>query len=155
MRAMREHEVLGARHSPLGRVSDKLRTYASVFMWLMRARSWTAAGVHWKLSNFTASEFSLDSRPDGEIVNVRVWRATRIGHAHVSARALLENRIILTVGVKLLPPPVVSGGFVGQVKPRGGSKNCGFALGFNPPPWFQENLLDMSNRGGGVIWHPR
>ena len=45
---------------------------------------------------------------------------------------------------------MVSGGFVGQVKPRGGgSKNCGFALGFNPPPWFQENFLDMSNRGGG------
>ena len=25
-----------------------------------------------------------------------------------------------TVGVKLLPPPVVSGGFLGQVKPSGG-----------------------------------
>ena len=57
----------------------------------------------------------------------------------------------LTVGVKLLPPLVVSGGFVGQVKLRGGSKNCGFALGFTPPPWFQENLLDMSNRGGGEV----
>eukprot|EP00493_Phyllostaurus_siculus_P000103 UN00105 len=33
----------------------------------------------------------------------------------------------LTVGVKLLP--VISGGFAGQVKPRGGGReNCGFAL---------------------------
>ena len=56
--------------------------------------------------------------------------------------------MFLTVGVKLLPP-VVSDGFVGQVEPRGWSKICGFALGFNPPPWFQENFLNMSNRGGG------
>ena len=54
-------------------------------------------------------------------------------------------------GCQITSPPVVSGGFVGQVKPReGGSKNCGFALEFNTSAWFQENLLDMlSNRGGG------
>ena len=38
----------------------------------------------------------------------------------------------LTVGVKLLPS-VVSGGFLGQVKPRG-VENFGFALELPPPP---------------------
>ena len=46
----------------------------------------------------------------------------------------------------------ISGGFVGQVKPQRGSQNCGFVLGLAPPPsWFQKNLLDRSNRGGGEI----
>ena len=43
--------------------------------------------------------------------------------------------ILLSVGVKLLPFPVVSGQFLGQVKPWswGSENNCGFALGSSPP----------------------
>ena len=33
-----------------------------------------------------------------------------------------------TVGVKLLPPPVGLGGFVGQVKPRGGGPKIAVLL---------------------------
>ena len=53
------------------------------------------------------------------------------------------------MGVKLLPPFVVSGRFVGQVKPRGGSENCGFALEFNPAPWFQDIFWTCQTAGGG------
>ena len=81
--------------SPLGKVSDKLRAWASAFMWLMRARSWTGGKFLRRVSTdncliLQRSKFSLDSRPDGEIVNVRVWRVTKIGHVRASARALLE-----------------------------------------------------------------
>ena len=47
---------------------------------------------------------------------------------------------------------MVSGGFVGQVKPRGGGLKIEvLLLGFTvtPPLCFQVNFLDMSNRGGG------
>ena len=56
-------------------------------------------------------------------------------------------------GCQITSPPVVSGGFVGQVKPRGGgSKNCGFALGFNPPPVVSGEFVGhVKPRGGEVI----
>ena len=52
-------------------------------------------------------------------------------------------------GCQITPPPVVSGGFVGQVKPRGGSKNCGFSLGFNPPPVVSGEFLGHVKPRGG------
>ena len=56
---------------------------------------------------------------------------------------LVKNYI--TVGVKLLPPR----GLRRTGKTAGGGGNCDFALEFNPLPVVLENLLDMSNRGGG------
>ena len=52
-------------------------------------------------------------------------------------------------GCQITSPPVVSGGFVGHVKPRGGSKNCGFALGFNPPRGFRRICWTCQTAGGG------
>ena len=58
---------------------------------------------------------------------------------------------LITVVVKFTSPTVIPGGFVGQVKPRGGSKNCGFALGFNPPRGFRRISWTCQTAGGEVI----
>ena len=61
-----------------------------------------------------------------------------------------QFNILTYRGCQITSPPVVSGGFVGQVKtPGGGLKIAVLLEDLTPPPWFQENFLDMSNRGGG------
>ena len=95
-----------------------------------------------------------------DIASLRGLRLTCYKKVQPLLGLILQILLFFTMETKLpyyrgcqitLPPPMVSGGFVEQVKPRvsGGSENCGFALKFTPPPWFQENFLDMSNRGEG------
>ena len=63
-------------------------------------------------------------------------------------------RWCFTVGVKLLPP-VVSGGFLGQVKSRGVLfENMGFALGFNTPRVFRRICWTGQTAWGSLFWHP-
>ena len=63
------------------------------------------------------------------------------------------SKLILSIyrGCQITSPPVVSGGFVGQVKPRRGSKNCDFVLGFNLPVVLGEFLGHVKPRGGSNL----